>query len=318
MFARFAFRGKNVLRAAVTVPFVLPTIVVGSAFLAIIGSRGVLGRTVLARRTRSGRSCSPTCSSTTRSSFEPSVVCGRISIRRSTTRRAHSGASRWRALREVTWPLLRPAVVSAAAIVFLFSFTSFGVILVLGGEQHATLEVAIKRATLDRLDLRTASVLALVQLAAVDRTARVSSWATNQAVGATTTAAGGRRRPSPASRRTLVPRRQPGGDGRRARHTDGRARRAFVAHRVGLRLRLLPGARRDAEGGGEVRASARRGSQLAGVRNGRDRDRAHHRRHRRVHRGRRGTPAQPRARRVRPAVDAAARDLGGHRRDSGS
>ena len=43
VFARFKFRGKDLLRAGVTVPFVLPTIVVGSAFLAIIGPRGVLG-----------------------------------------------------------------------------------------------------------------------------------------------------------------------------------------------------------------------------------------------------------------------------------
>src|SRR5205814_189296 len=43
VFARFAFRGKSVLRAAVTVPFVLPTIVVGSAFLGLIGPRGIFG-----------------------------------------------------------------------------------------------------------------------------------------------------------------------------------------------------------------------------------------------------------------------------------
>jgi thiamine transport system permease protein len=43
------------------------------------------------------------------------------------------GASRWRAFREVSLPLLRPAIASAAAIVFLFTFTSFGVVLILGG-----------------------------------------------------------------------------------------------------------------------------------------------------------------------------------------
>ena len=43
------------------------------------------------------------------------------------------GASRWRAFREVTWPLLRPAVTAAASIVFLFTFTSFGTVLILGG-----------------------------------------------------------------------------------------------------------------------------------------------------------------------------------------
>ncbi len=41
VFARFDFRGKQVLRAVVTVPFVLPTVVVGTAFLALIGRGGL-------------------------------------------------------------------------------------------------------------------------------------------------------------------------------------------------------------------------------------------------------------------------------------
>ena len=45
------------------------------------------------------------------------------------------GASRWRTFVSVTLPALRPAIVAAASIVFLFCFTSFGVILVLGGPQ---------------------------------------------------------------------------------------------------------------------------------------------------------------------------------------
>ena len=43
-------------------------------------------------------------------------------------RRARSVPSPLRVLRTVTWPLLRPAVLAASALVFLFTFTSFGVI----------------------------------------------------------------------------------------------------------------------------------------------------------------------------------------------
>jgi thiamine transport system permease protein len=74
------------------------------------------------------------------------------------------GASRLAVLREITWPLLRPAVIAAASITFLFTFTSFGVVVLLGGTRYRTLEVAIVRSTRDLLDLRTASVLAIVQL----------------------------------------------------------------------------------------------------------------------------------------------------------
>jgi thiamine transport system permease protein len=74
------------------------------------------------------------------------------------------GASKWRAFTSVTWPLLRPAVLSAASIVFLFTFTSFGVILILGGLGYSTIEVAVYRAAAVLLDLPAAATLALLQL----------------------------------------------------------------------------------------------------------------------------------------------------------
>ena len=74
------------------------------------------------------------------------------------------GASRWRALRQVTLPLLSPAIGAAALLVFVFCFTSFGVILVLGGPRFATLEVEIYRQTIQYLDLPLAAALSLVQI----------------------------------------------------------------------------------------------------------------------------------------------------------
>ncbi|MBU1866336.1 MAG: iron ABC transporter permease, partial [Actinobacteria bacterium] len=43
VFARYDFPGKRLLRAAATIPFVLPTMVAGTAFLALIGPNGALG-----------------------------------------------------------------------------------------------------------------------------------------------------------------------------------------------------------------------------------------------------------------------------------
>ena len=82
------------------------------------------------------------------------------------------GASRWRTFREVTLPALRPALAAAASIVFLFTFTSFGVILILGGPRYATLETEIYRQTAQLLDLPLAAALTVVQLARGHRRAR--------------------------------------------------------------------------------------------------------------------------------------------------
>jgi thiamine transport system permease protein len=74
------------------------------------------------------------------------------------------GATRWQAWRLVTLPLLAPAVLAAALLVFIFDFTSFGVILVLGGPQFATLEVEIYYQTISLFNLPLAAALAALQL----------------------------------------------------------------------------------------------------------------------------------------------------------
>jgi thiamine transport system permease protein len=56
---------------------------------------------------------------------------------------------------------------AAAAIVFVFSFTSFGVVLILGQLRYRTLEVAIYEAATSFLDLPTAAALSVLQLACV-------------------------------------------------------------------------------------------------------------------------------------------------------
>jgi len=152
---RFRFRGASVMQALVVVPFVLPTVVVGSAFLAL-GVEPSVGAILLAHVF-----------------FNYAVV-----VRTVGGMWAHLdphqedaarllGASRVRVFTSVTLPALRPAIAAAAAIVFLFTFTSFGVILVLGGPTHSTLETEIYRQTAQLLDLRTAAALSIIQLIAV-------------------------------------------------------------------------------------------------------------------------------------------------------
>ncbi len=153
--ARFRFPGAGLARSLVVVPFVLPTVVVGSAFLAI-GVEPSLGAILLAHVF-----------------FNYAVVVrtvgglwAHLDPRQEEAARV-LGASRLRAFTSVTLPALRPALFAAAAIVFLFTFTSFGVVLVLGGPTNATLETEIYLQTAQQLDLQTAAALSIVQLVAV-------------------------------------------------------------------------------------------------------------------------------------------------------
>jgi thiamine transport system permease protein len=77
------------------------------------------------------------------------------------------GATPWQVFRTVTLPSLRPAIVSAASVVFLFCATAFGIVLTLGGVRYASVETEIYLLTTDLLDLPAAAALSLVQLSAV-------------------------------------------------------------------------------------------------------------------------------------------------------
>lgn len=180
--ARYDFRGRRVVRALVTVPFVLPSIVVGAAFLGLLGRGGPLASF--------GLDQSVTAVLLAHVFFNYAVVVRTVGglwahLDPSLDQAARVlGATRWRAFRHVTLPLLRPAIAAAGAIVFLFCFTSFGVVLVLGGPRRATLEVEVYRQTAQLLDLRTAAALTLVQLGAVVALVAVHARAQRRRAGA--------------------------------------------------------------------------------------------------------------------------------------
>ena len=78
---------------------------------------------------------------------------------------ADAGAGRLRTLLQITLPQLKPAIVSSAALTFLFCSSSYGIILILGGGMVTSIETEIAVASLQFLDLNKAAALALLQTA---------------------------------------------------------------------------------------------------------------------------------------------------------
>ncbi|WP_432194765.1 ABC transporter permease [Streptomyces sp. bgisy027] len=177
VFARFDFPGKNVLRAVVTVPFVLPTVVVGTAFLALVGRGGLLDELWGVRLDTTVWAIL-----LAHVFFNYAVVVrtvgglwAQLDPRQEEAARM-LGASPLKAWRQVTLPALAPAVAAAALMVFLFTFTSFGVVQILGGPTFSTLEVEIYRQTSEIFDLSTAAVLTIIQFLAVAAILAVHAW----------------------------------------------------------------------------------------------------------------------------------------------
>lgn len=153
--SNFEFRGRRLATALVTVPFVLPTVVVGTAFVALGWRDSIVA--ILAAHVFFNVAVVVRTVGTLWGRLDPNLHDAAQVL----------GASQWTVFRTVTLPLLRPAIAAAASIVFLFTFTSFGVVLILGGFQFATLEVEIYRQAVDLFDLPLAAALAVVQLVGV-------------------------------------------------------------------------------------------------------------------------------------------------------
>jgi thiamine transport system permease protein len=162
---RLEFPGRTVLQGLLTVPFVLPTVVVGVAFSALLGPGGPLGWLGLERSLASIVAAL--------AFFNVTVVARTVGsfwarLDRSSELAARVlGAGRVRAWMTATLPALTPAIASAASLVFLFSSTSFGIVLILGGREFSNVETEIYRLTVQFLDLRGAAVLSLAQFAIV-------------------------------------------------------------------------------------------------------------------------------------------------------
>jgi thiamine transport system permease protein len=172
--ARYRFPGKSLLLALTIIPFVMPAMVVATAFTALLGPRGWLNTRLMVGL---GMAAPPIQLQHTIwiillvHVFYNTAVVVRVvgsfwsNLDPGLTEAARVlGASRVRAFREVTWPLLRPAVVSAALLVFLFCFTSFGIIMILGGPRFATLEIEIYRQAVTLFRLPQAAAICLAQM----------------------------------------------------------------------------------------------------------------------------------------------------------
>jgi thiamine transport system permease protein len=175
LLARYQFRGKGLVQALAGIPFVMPTLVVAAAFDALLGPSGWVNRGLMELF---GLSQPPVSFSYSLGAILTAHVFYNTTIVLRTVGDFWShldprleqaarvlGANRWQVLRRITLPLLAPAIASAALLVFIFDFTSFGVILVLGGSKFATLEVEIYNQTTNLLNLPLAAVLSLLQLA---------------------------------------------------------------------------------------------------------------------------------------------------------
>jgi len=174
LFGKYNFKGKKILRALTGVPFVMPTLVVAAGFYALMGPSGFINQLLMKQF---GLEAPPIQFVNTFSAiltahvfYNTTIILrvvgdywSRLDPRLGNVAQV-LGANRWKTIKEITLPLLLPAIAAAALLVFIFDFTSFGVVLILGGPKFATLEVEIYYQTISLFNLPLAATLSLIQV----------------------------------------------------------------------------------------------------------------------------------------------------------
>jgi thiamine transport system permease protein len=175
----YDFPLKRVARALTIVPFVLPAITVALGFALLFGRNGYLNQLlmnlfglsepplpimysltgiVLAHAFYNA----PIITRTVHAAWE------RLDPRYEESARA-LGASRFFVFKDITLPMILPGLLSGAALVFIFCFLSFPIVLSVGGGRFSTIEVEIYTRVVTRLDpqfvnYKIGAALALVGL----------------------------------------------------------------------------------------------------------------------------------------------------------
>jgi len=172
--SHFRFTGRELIKAALIVPFILPTVVVASCFNSLLGPHGMINELLM---TIFHLQSPPIA---LLNSFW-AIILGHIFYNTSLvilvvgeawskmnpnyeTSARVLGANRFQTALHITFPLLTPSVLASSLLVFIFDFTSFGVVLLLGGPAFATLEVEIFIQATQMLNLRLATVMSLIQI----------------------------------------------------------------------------------------------------------------------------------------------------------
>jgi molybdate transport system permease protein len=170
LLARTAFRGRQLIRALVTVPMVLPPVVGGVALLLIFGRRGVIGSWLEAAF---GITVPFTPAAVVMAQAFVAmpflVIAVEGALRGADTRyeeaAATLGANRWTTFRRVTLPLVAPGVAAGAVLCWARALGEFGATITFAGNfpgRTQTMPVAVYLAL--ETDLEAALVLSLILL----------------------------------------------------------------------------------------------------------------------------------------------------------
>ena len=156
LLSSYSFRSKSLILALSAIPFVIPSILVVLGFVIFFGNNGFLNQLLMALFSLSEPPLKILYSYKAiilaHTFYNFPIIMNLVATyamhldRRQEAASYTLGASKSETFFRITLPRLLPAIISSASLVFLFCFSSFAIILVLGGgPRYSTMEVEIYR-----------------------------------------------------------------------------------------------------------------------------------------------------------------------------
>lgn len=156
--SRFSFPGSHIVRGILSAPFVMPAVVVASGVLAVLPVHNNTGLIPILWA---------------HAMFNIAVVLRVVGPRwelldqRLEHAAAMLGARPLHTFRYIVWPHIKNATLNATLLIFVYCFTSFGVIVIVGGFSRRTIEAEIFTQAIRLGDTATATSLAVLQIAII-------------------------------------------------------------------------------------------------------------------------------------------------------
>ncbi|MEA2071160.1 MAG: iron ABC transporter permease [Asgard group archaeon] len=158
LFGKYKFPGSKVFLTFFTVPFVLPSVLVGMGFLVVFGENGLFGSAILSIIIAHAFYNIPLVVHYVSTHFQttnPEVFEAAKTL----------GSDPKQKFLRIFFPIFLEPIVTASLLTFNFCFLSFGIILMLGGGKFLTLETEINSLFLESLQSQNiAAALAIFQL----------------------------------------------------------------------------------------------------------------------------------------------------------
>src|SRR3989344_8072417 len=171
--ANYDFPGRKFINALSLLPFVMPSILVALSFVIILGYNGWINNFLMSFFNLSDPPVKALYSIygiVLAHAFYNFPIFMRFvgSAWERTSEKLHDaartlGTSRTQLFMKITLPQLMPSIMVSSAIVFIYCFMSFAIVLTLGGIQFSTVEVGIYYALSRNLDFAAAAAMTILQ-----------------------------------------------------------------------------------------------------------------------------------------------------------